>query len=374
MLRHAIALSCLAALFVLSGSAGLFSGTSSDPGSSRPASSASTLSGPVVSYNGNLYSNTTGPSTTADIGSTLTVQYRLSVPGYTGGAAQIRVPSAVTAFATTGNTLRVYILAANLSVAPNGSVPGAPNGTVRLSAATGFVAGQNATLSTQGFALMATWAFGAFTVQTQWRWSITSANGLVTSGPWSTGISITPATMTWVARNPPSTVPIGGSYYLCLGGPIAGRVFSVHLTTVSPFQTFSGAAATVPSSYGGVYCWNTSMPAGVSPQLTYLHIWEYASATYLLFQIPVTLVNASNGNGPGSGPFDLGSPLSYAIVGGGAAFVVLLAVWVHVTGRRFRVASPSRIPYLGRRLSGRRPAPPNAPPAPPSGADARFRS
>ncbi len=268
---------------------------------------------------GNFYLNTTGPSGFVDPGSRLTVQYRIYDPTYpaSSGPATVRVPATLATFATTGGSvIRVFLSPTNFVLRGDGAVSEVANGSMRLATGETFVAGANATISSNGYAVQASWAPGTYPVRLQWQWVVTLADGTQTAGPWSGWSTISPAQIATIVGQPPSSLAVGGAFPICLAGPIAGREFTVHIATTAPIQTFNGPTVTVPASFGSFFCWNTTIPSTWGPQTVLAHIWELSSLSYMLYQQPIQLTNASGGVLPPAGG------------GGGAAWPA--ALWTPI--------------------------------------------
>jgi hypothetical protein len=309
----------------------------------RPAPAADLL--PM----GNFALNASGPNGFLDPGSRLTVQYHVQSSTYpsSNGPAQVRVPPTTATFtASTGTTYHAFLAATNFTI--DGKLPSASiaNGSVRLTSGATFRSTTNATLSSSEFAVMATWAPGSYPVQVQWQWVVTLADGSQTLGPWSAWTTVTPAQLAVLANAPPSTVPLGGNYPVCLTGPIAGREFTVHMSTVAPTETFAGPTVTVPTGFTGNFCWNTTAPSAVASQTVIVHIWELSGGNFLLYQKSLALSNTSGvpppggGGAPGGGwPSGLLGPLYFGWFSPllfGVGVVVVAAVLLATARRRSR--------------------------------------
>lgn len=309
-----------------------------DPATGAPTATAlaGPAAGPVLVNDGAFYVNNTGPAILAEVGSRVLVSYRLQVPNFAAASApgEVRVPGTVAVLPSESGPIHIYLSASNFTVAAGGSVAAWANGSARLTSATQFNASTPANLDTQGFSVMASWPHGTYVLQAQWQWVLLASDGTQTTGPWSPWTSVAPTRLAWLANSPPTTVPLGGNFPICLSGPIAGRTFSAHLSTTSPFQTLSGRSVTVPANATGAYCWNTPMPSSVPPQSAYVHLWEYGAGTFLLYQLPVQLTgNGSGGSGLG------GSGVSPVVIGAGVAGGILVLIVIAVAWNRWGARS-----------------------------------
>ena len=281
-------------------------------------------------YHGNLYVNVSGPLGFADIGSRVSAQYRFLVSDFTsgGGGNQLRIPSTIVLLPARQGPLHFYLPSGNLTVNSSSTPTGTINGSVRLTSSVTFNTTPVAALTSQGFAVMASWLRCEFQVFFQWQWKLLRSDGSATDGPWSNWSKLVPTQTAWIQNSPPRDVAAGAPYLVCLGGPIATRTFSVHLSTSAPVVSFSGPAVTVPPGFVGVYCFNTTMPSDITPQAAIIHVWEYSTLTFLLFQLPVQIHNASWTGATGSGsPPALAYPAWLLPV---AAVLVVMALVVGV--------------------------------------------
>ncbi|MCI4345221.1 MAG: hypothetical protein L3K07_00480 [Thermoplasmata archaeon] len=299
---------------------------------------------PPLVNNGDFYVNDSTPPGSFPVGSRLTASYQLVVPGFPNGpAGQIHVPSAVAVFPGASGPIHVYIPSANLTVSPGGQVTPSENSSTRLTSTTQFSPTTPASLASQGFAVQASWPVGTHSVGIQWSWSIATPDGVVTNGPASNRVSIAPAETATVANNPPASVPLGGSYPICLSGPVTGRTFSAHFSTDSPFTTYSAPPVTVTNLSGGEFCWSTTVPASLPSGAANVHLWEYAAGTYLLYEFPVQLDGSSTSSTAGGGGLRLSS-VGVAAVGAVAVASAVAGVGV-LSRRHARVSNvPSAVP------------------------------
>lgn len=307
---------------------------------------------------GNFFLAVPGPHGFVDPGSRLTVQYRVQSPTFpgTGGPGTIHVPASIVTFTTnTGTSIHLFLPVNSFTVTGPNSPSSIANDSLRL--ATGATFGtSNATLSSNGFAVQASWNPGQYPVQIQWEWVVVLADGTQTVGPWSPWTAVSPAQIATIVGTTPTTVALGGNFPLCLSGPIGDRQFSVHFSTTAPVTTFNGPTITVPSPIGSEYCWNSTLPSNWAPQTVTAHLWEIATANYLLYQAQFQLVNASGGHlppptGGGGAPWYTGltapilfgwvSPLLILLFGVILAVVVGLAL-----RRRSRRARQAATPSL----------------------------
>lgn len=286
----------------------------------------------VLSHNGNFVVDLGSPSGTVSIGTRVSVQYQLEVPGYplSAAAGQLRIPGTVASFPISNRSLTIHLSAANFTVHPGGSVSPVGSGATTLLTTSTFNRSSVANLSTQGFAVQASWPIGQYSVDVDWSWILTGSNGSQVRSPTSPWTVVQPTQLVSMAGTPPGSVNAGGEYPVCLAGPIAGRTFSVHLTTGFPVQTFSGPAVTVPTSAAGTYCWNTTVPLTFGPGSCEMHLWEYASVTYLLYQAPLTITSYYPVGDSSNGSYLV------AVAALGAAGAFALIVWGASRARKSR--------------------------------------
>lgn len=296
---------------------------------------------PVPTPHGNFLLNVTNPDGFVEAGSRISVVVRVNAPGYpaTAPTANLRLPGSVAAFPVTGGALHVYVPAQNYTVLGGGNATATGGASLRMPGSDQFTRGALASLSSQGFAVMASWPVGEYTVSVQWSWKVIDVAGAAQNGSWSPTANLSPAQEAWLATPPPSTVSPGAAYPVCLAGPIANQSFAIHFSYGT--ENYLGPTVQVPVSATGPYCWNTTLPASIPPQTLEAHVWEYAATTYLLYEIPLVLGNASVGGHASGGPW-------YApIAPGGAGFVPFLVVVILVAGAliAWRIATaPGRPP------------------------------
>lgn len=250
---------------------------------------------PHLTSNANLFVNDSAPSGAFPAGETVTVVYSIQVVGAPAGAVgtKVDIPSAVVQLPATSSAVRLYPRAVEVTIGPNGSVWATPGAGTLISSPITFNTTGNAFLSTYGVAVMASWPYGQYTIQFQWRWVLVAADGASTTGPWSNPVSVLPALLAKFAVPPQSSWVKGAPYALCLTGPIVGRTFSVHVYISNPLQQFDDGPVTVSSSAAVPFCWNSTLPNNVHPQQASIHLWEYSNVTFLLYVLPVQIVNAT---------------------------------------------------------------------------------
>ena len=283
-----------------------------------------------LSYHAALFVNATGPTGSVFPGEQVSAQFRVQAPAYTsaGGAGQIRIPNSVLIFPSTTGSLHVYLSAVNFTISSNGSVQSAAGPSARWALAEAFNTSSTAVMSTQGLAVTASWPYGQFPVQFSWRWVMTAVDGTPTSGSWSAWSQVTPPQIANLATSPSKSWNLGEPYSLCMNGPIGGRVFEVHVSIADPVEEYTGASVTVPSSFGSAYCWNNTVPANTTPQQAFIHIWEFNSVTFQLYDYPIQLVSSNQSNST--------SLVSFLVTGWvpvliGAAVVIGVVVAVELT-------------------------------------------
>jgi hypothetical protein len=293
-------------------------------------------SGPL-SYHSALFVNATGPSGYIQPGEQISAQLQARSPTYAlaDGPAEIQVPASIVQFSSTTGTIRLYLAAIDVLLASNASVQVSVGPSVRWVGGVAFNATSTAYLSTQGLAVSASWAYPGYPVQLSWRWVMTAVDGTPKDGVWSPWAQVTPPQIASL-DSPASTWTEGQSYSLCLAGPVAGRTFAVHVSIATPVEQFTTATITVPTTSTADYCWNNSLPANVTPQQAFIHVWQFANVTFQLYDYPIDIV-ASGSNTTSPGLFALPGPvplLIIAVIGIGVIVVAAVAVSSVRRGRK----------------------------------------
>lgn len=251
--------------------------------------------GPSVappSDHGNFTLGAPAPTGTYSANTKMTVSYQVQVPSFESGAAAglVHVPETEATFNTAGGEIHVFLPAENFTITGSGPTGLTPNSTTLLASSGTFTTGVP-TFTTEGFALTASWPYGGPEVQVQWSWTLSGAT--TGASGWTPWASVDPTEVAWISGTPNEFVTLGSLYNFCLSGPVAGRTFALHITTNDPSEIFNGAEATAPASTTKPFCWTTVMPTGVPPQQAIIHVWEFGSLTFLLFQVPIDLLAVS---------------------------------------------------------------------------------
>lgn len=343
------AVTLIAALILLT-----LAGVSHAPGRSSVVTPAAVSDGvhpslsvsPYLTSHANLLVNDTAPSGAFPAGETLTVVYSIQVLGAPAGAigTKVDIPSAVVQLPATPSVVRLYPHSVEATIGPNGSVWATPGSGTTISSSIAFNATGNSFLSTYGVAVTASWPYGQYTIQFQWRWVLVAADGASTTGPWSSPVSVLPALLAKFAVPPPSSWVKGAPYALCLTGPIAGRTFSVHVYISDPLQQFDDGPVSVPSSAAVPFCWNSTLPNDVHTQLASIHLWEYSNVTYLLSVLPVQIVNATQTPVHGGVAAATVGWLPFALGGGVVAVAVTVVGLVLLLNQQRSRRRPPRSP------------------------------
>lgn len=274
------------------------------------ASGAPTLGAPgraglatSLTYAGNLYLNDTGPNATITPGEKLMVVYSTELAGGSAGApVEVRVPAAVAIFQTLGGPIRLYLLPAYLNASGGRVATQSAQPSDRLATGTTFDGNSSSTVSTSGFALMASLPAGGSPISFRWQWVLVQPDGNESAGPWSPWATVYPAALALLSGDPSPEFPLGGKYPVCLNGDLVGRTFAGRLTLKSPAEELTISSVTVPAGSASVYCWNSTMPVSVPAQVAVLHIWEFTNgSSYLLYQITLNLVNPTPAASPSNG-------------------------------------------------------------------------
>jgi hypothetical protein len=293
---------------------------------------------PALLHHGNLSTNLTPLSGTQPPGSAVAVGYSV-VPEYnvSGGTLSIGIPPILAELPSSTGTLSLYFHALNVSVAGGATATGILGPPARF--AQGVVLNGNGSgiVSSQGVAVMSSWSDASHGLQFRWRWVLIGPDGSLTTGPYSVPQTVFPAQTATPYPAPSKTWTVGSPYTFCLSGPIGGRSFTLRLAISQPPATIALPVADVPAG-SAAYCWNSTLPQGVSSQPGVLHLWELANVSFLLAAVDIQLVPArTSGSGAASGAwFGSSLPLwllaAFGVVG---VIVVAEVAWLAVR------ASPS---------------------------------
>jgi hypothetical protein len=285
----------------------------------------------ATSANGNWTLSLPGPIGSLYPGASLGAEYDVSLRSALPGASPLSVwvPPAMITFATSSGALRVYGNWANFTFGGNGSVSSVLSDNFNLSLTAVAPATFNATnrtiFSSQLAAIMSSLPYGSVNLTVAWRWVVAGPDGSISMSPWENSSLIDPAYFASVESFGPPLLTTGGSYGVCIGGPIGGRLFSLHLEVARPYDDFVHVNYSVPAGASSA-CWSATVPQGIAPGPLLAHIWAYDRVTLLLYVLKLTLVNSTAG-----GSMTLASPgwklavnLSALSIGG----VVLIAALV----------------------------------------------
>lgn len=357
--RSAVGVGAFAIVAILWIGSGVGWGAPSLPaGSARPVPS-STTSPPLV-YHAALYVNNTPPTGSTPSGEIIGALYRVTAPTYPANAAPatVRIPSTLVSIPTNTGGVHLYFSALNLTLNGNSTAVGTAGPANRFGSPLLFNTTPAAVLTTQGIAVAASWPTGTYSLQFRWQWVLEAPDGSTDYGPWSSATSVTPAQIADLTFPGGLGWTIGASNSICVGGEVAGRTFSAHLSTNNPSAVVVTGTVTVPAGQTGPFCWANVVPAGIAPQDGFLHLWEYGNLTYELTVVLVPLVGTSGPGGaaPGAGGATIWLP---AILLGCLALILVIGYAVMF------VVSPQTLGrFVPRHL---RSAP--AGPEPPPGAD-----
>lgn len=297
----------------------------------------------ATTANGNFSLSQAGPSGALFPGSSLGAQYTISLHTHLANPAPLSVwvPPPMLTFATSAGPVKVFGSWANFTFGGNGSVSSALSATFNLSLTVQTPASFNGTnrtiFSSQLAAIMSSLPYGSVNLSVAWRWMVEGPDGSTAASPWTSSGLIDPAYFVSVESYGPSQLATGGSYGVCLGGPVGGRLFSLHLEVAKPYFDFVRANDTAPVGATST-CWSVTVPQGISPGPLLAHVWSYDRVTLLLYVFRLVLVNATS-----SGPMTLASPGWKLVVNlsalsfGGMATVALVVL----RGRRTRSSAVS---------------------------------
>ncbi|HKV90061.1 MAG TPA: hypothetical protein VJQ43_02560, partial [Thermoplasmata archaeon] len=290
-LLSAAAVGVLLALLVAQGLPypGPSGGSQAPPGALAAASRASAPLAPHAA----LYSNDSAPTGTLPPGEELEATYLVQVANFTSSVAGaiVRIPNAYVQLPTKTGSLHLYLDPVNVTITSSAAVTATAGPLTRYGPALAFNATGSALLSTQGLAVMAGWPNGGPAVQFRWHWTIIAPDGSTSGGPWSAPSNVVPDQLALLAPPISHVWVTAGSYTMCLLGSLGGRTFSLHVATTSPVQQIDAGSATAPAVAVAHFCWNSTLPANVTPQSVVLHLWEYGAIPYLLYAVSVDVVS-----------------------------------------------------------------------------------
>jgi hypothetical protein len=252
-----------------------------------------------TSANSNFSLAQPGPTGVLLPGSLLRVEYYLSLlnPPPQVFPVTIFFPPVQDTWATSGGTLAGGAPAWNYTFvglpANSSSRSVVQNITSTASNASTFNQSGSVGFSSQLVAIMASVPFGGVLLAVTWRWLVADPSGAILASTWRSSASIEPAEMVSLLQAGPSTLVPGESYTVCLGGAIAGRLFSLHLEIPRPYDDFAQVNETVPAVGVTRICWSAQVPYWVPPGPLLAHVWNYANVTLLLFILKLTLVASS---------------------------------------------------------------------------------
>jgi hypothetical protein len=147
---------------------------------------------------------------------------------------------------------------------------------------------------------MANASYAAFHLKFQWRWSIQAPGAAIVHGAWSPVITnrtdsgqpstLYPAPLVIVRKSAAVDEPVGGKFWIDLGGNVSGTSFRFVIETTNGKEVRSSctASASGATSYNDTqpleYTNGTELPAG-----TYLiHIHNAGAAIVVFAKLKVT--------------------------------------------------------------------------------------
>lgn len=338
------ALAGVLAAVVAIGGAGLLIGELPTAAGQAPRTGAEMAANTSLVPHSALYVNASAPSAPMAPGEEFAAIFEVMVPAYTSGIAgdQVVIPPAYVQIPTTTGALHLYLNAVNFTVAGSAAESAPAGPPTRFGTALAFNASTVAALSSQQVAVTATWPYGGPSVEFRWTWTATAQDGSTAQGNYSAWTSVTPGQLASPTQAVAHTWVIGSPYELCLGGPIGGRTFSLHLATSSPVEQIDGGAVSVPVGPHAQFCWNSTFAVSVTPQQAFVHLWEYGNVTFLLLTVLIQITNdpAPPAGGGGSSP-PLSSLATAALFGVGIVVVVVVVEILLVAGRARRRRAPT---------------------------------
>ncbi|HEV2448838.1 MAG TPA: hypothetical protein VGU43_00300 [Thermoplasmata archaeon] len=252
----------------------------------------------ATSANGNWTLSQSPPSGNVYPGSSIGAQYTIALRSSPVGTPPISVyvPPPQLTFGTALGPLRAYGAWANFTFGGNGSVSPTLSAVFNLSLlpelSTTFNSTNRTVFSSQLVAIMTNLPYRSVNLSVSWRWVVAGPDGTVQESPWANSSLIDPAYFASVLSYGPSALTTGQSYGVCLGGPISGRLFSLHVEVAKPYDDFVQVNDSVPSGATSA-CWSATIPAGIAPGPLLAHIWSYDRATLLLYVLKLNLVNST---------------------------------------------------------------------------------
>ena len=288
----------------------------------------------ILNYDANLYLSTPAPGGSLPFGAQIGTQYELAVPNHpvTGSSDYIVIPTGVLVLPVSTGVAQLVLPTVNVSVHSSDSQYVAVGQLVRVPTQENLSGPQTAIVSSQGLAVTASWTIGAYSVLVRWHWTIVTPDGTRTNGSWSPWAIVKPAAIVALVGSVPKTMTRGAPFSLCLGGALANRVFSLHLSIGHNGSQVDLGATTVPMHTPLPYCWTTTLTTTVASQSAFLHVWDTTSNTsYLLFVLRVQVQDPSAvlSSGPARSPLD-GSALTAlpvaAVIAVAVALVAVAAV------------------------------------------------
>ena len=278
----------MAVLALVSSGAGVALAGAPGAGGNRTGS-APGISPDATTPTGNISISTTLPATTIPGGSDLEAGYAFHIVSFPSGHAAIKfhIPGIQFSFPEgNGGKVTLWVIPQNFTVKGTHWIGGNSTHASKVlgSNATSFVAGSNATMSSELLAVMNTVRWGTVQIDVQWSWSVRS-----TSGSNTTGISpvhtIQPQEYVHVASAGPSTLKPGQNYTVCLSGPYIGaRTLSLHMEVPSPYQAIAWSNTKIPAN-STHWCWSVQVPTSFHkvPSPLIVHIWSYATRPGILY-------------------------------------------------------------------------------------------
>jgi hypothetical protein len=212
----------------------------------------------------------------------------------TWGVVQVHLPGLSVRFPIYGGAdpqFPLSVSARNLTFANNGtlSYPTA----LPLTRIAEFHPGLNATLTSNGYAPLASLPWGTVALNVSWSYTLNNSSGQlrVGAGP-SLPQSIFPAQSFILSYAGPVTLLVGTQFTACLTGTVANRSFGLRGVNASGIVFSNVSTFLGPGSTG---CLEMPVPLTTSVGKVTVQLWEYTSEPIRLKPIPATTVAGAIG-------------------------------------------------------------------------------
>ncbi|MCI4366191.1 MAG: hypothetical protein L3K08_00390 [Thermoplasmata archaeon] len=316
----------------------------SDGTAPHPGIAARSAALPPLLHHGNVSSNLTPMAGTGAPGVGVDVEFSLAAIGGnpTSAGGSVQIPPILAELPVANGSLSMYFRATNVTLNASGGADGTLGPAARFPTGFQLDGNRSGLVSSQGLALMSTGPAGSQSFAVKWRWDLHAPDGSSSGSAWSPTTVVAPDQVVVPALAAGKTWSIGSPYTFCLNGPVGGRTFTLRLAIASPPAVVVLPTAAAPIGSSG-FCWNSTLPAGVSAQTASLHLWEVTNTTFLLAAFNVQIVAADPGSAGAFGPASingLGPWLWLAVAAGVAIIGSELFLLVRSRASPVRAAGP----------------------------------